>query len=147
MIRPRDSADAALLADLKDAGLLTPDILEGMEIAADRPEDGTLNEYLLAGAKLVSEEAWLLWLIRRHGCHRYGRIGWRDEALTWARSGLPPEGNLPFRPCADGQHALLAVMRPDRIVASERRYPGTTWLRAAATLTEMRDLHAAWTRR
>ncbi|HEX3728418.1 MAG TPA: hypothetical protein VHV47_01345 [Opitutaceae bacterium] len=147
MIRLRQPADAALLADLKDAGLLTPDILEGMEAAAGRPEEATLNEYLLAGAERVSEEAWLAWLIRRHGCHRYGRVSWRAEAQAWARSGLPPEGNLPCRACADGRHALLAVMRPDRIAASERRYPGLIWLRAAATLPEMRDLHSAWMRR
>ncbi|HVW22031.1 MAG TPA: hypothetical protein VHC86_12525 [Opitutaceae bacterium] len=146
MIRVRGAADATLLADLREAGLLTPDILEGMAAAAGHPEEATLNEYLLAGAELVPEAAWLSWLIRRHGCHRYGRVGWREEAEAWARSGLPPEGNLPCRRCADGRHALLAVLRPDRIAASERRYPGPVWLRAAATLPEMRELHAVWAR-
>jgi hypothetical protein len=151
MIHFIDSArDGELLAELKDESVLAPDVIARIDESMGRPESGTLNDFLLAGADLIPEKAWLSWLIRRHGCHRFGHVAWLDEAAAWAGGGVPPEGNLPVRRCVDGG-ILLAVLRPDRLPATVRwlipTVPGQAASRlhlAAATLREMRKLRSAW---
>jgi hypothetical protein len=136
------AADGELMAELRDAGLVAPDAIERIDALMGRPETGTLNEFLLAGAAVIPERPWLTWLIRRHGCHRFGRVAWPGEAGAWARAELPADGNLPYRECED-HSLLLAVLRPDLLAATGRRWPGRLH-RAAATLAEIRALHAAW---
>lgn len=134
--------DGALAAELRDAGLLAPDIDERIERALGRPEVGTLDDYLLAGADCVPEGPWLAWLIRRHGCHRFGRVGWSEQAGALAADGPPPGGNLPYRRCPGGA-LLVAVLRPDRRQETVRAHPAGPLLWAAATLRELRALHQA----
>jgi hypothetical protein len=111
-----------------------------------RPESGTLNEFLLAGADFISENNWISWLIRRYGCHRFTRAVWRNECAAWARDSLPPDGNLPYRRCDDGA-VLVAVLRPDRREVTAKRFGEQTTIHwSASTLRELRDLHAAWRR-
>ncbi len=136
------AVDGELMAELRDAGLLDPALIERIDAAMGRPETGTLNAFLLGGADFIAENAWLFWLIREHGCHRFGRVGWRPEAGGWSRAGPPPDGNLPYRSCADAG-CLVAVLRPDLWVETSRRWPGPLH-RAAATLKELRTLQAAW---
>jgi hypothetical protein len=138
-------ADAGMLAELKEEGILTPDVIARTDAAMGHPESGTLNDFLLAAAVLIPEETWLAWLIRRHGCHRFGRVAWRDEAAPWAIPGAPPDGNLPWRRCADGA-ILVAVLRPDLLAAARSRLAPCRVHSAAATLNEMKLLFAAWTR-
>jgi hypothetical protein len=136
------AADGELMAELRDAGILAPDVIDRIDALLGRPETGTLNEFLLAGAEIIPEKPWLTWLIRRHGCHRFGRVGWRGEKAAWAQRDRPKEGNLPYRECED-HSLLLAVLRPDLLEITSRQWPAPLH-RAAATLTELRDLQAAW---
>jgi hypothetical protein len=145
MMHFMERADGAWLAELREAGLLTPDLTERIDAAMGRPESGTLNDFLMAGADILSAEAWLSWLIRRYGCHRFGRAVWREEAASWACSPAPADGNLPLRTCADGS-LVVAVLRPDRREATAGRYPERKLHWAAASLREMRDLHTVWRR-
>jgi len=135
--------DGELLAELKDDSVLAPDIIARIDAAMGRPESGTLNDFLLAGADVIPERTWLSWLIRRHGCHRFGLVAWHDEAAGWARGGVPPEPNLPYRRCADGA-ILVAVLRPDRLRVTAGRWQAPRLHWAAATLREMRNLRSAW---
>jgi hypothetical protein len=137
------AVDGEWMAELKDAGLLAPDQIDRIDERMGRPESGSLNAFLLAGADLVPEKPWLTWLIRRHGCHRYGAAVWRGEPLAWQPTGIASDGNLPYRQCED-QRLLVAVLRPDLLPATGARLQPRSWLRAAATLREMRDLHRAW---
>ncbi len=138
-------ADGALAGELREAGLLAPHLIDRIDAALGRPETGTLDAFLLAGAACIPERAWLSWLIRRHGCHRFGRVAWSDDVAEIARDGFPPEGNLPFRRCADGT-LLTALFRPDRREATARRFTSFRLAWAAATLEEVRELHASWRR-
>ena len=142
---PPGSGDAEFLADLKEAGILTPDVIERIDASLGRPENGTLDGFLVAGADFVRTDHWLSWLIRSHGCHRFGRVNWREEAAEWARTGAPSEANIPYRRCGDGS-LLVAVLRPDRLPASAERWRTSRLLRAAATLGEIRELKSAWVR-
>lgn len=135
------SADGRLLAELKDAGVLSPDIIEQIYAAMGRPENGTLDEFLQAGADFIRENDWLSWLIRRHGCHRFGRAIRHETATLWEECGLPADGNFPYRRCGTG-HVLVAVSRPDRFEGTQRRVKGFRPLWAAATLREILDLRA-----
>src|ERR1019366_4079099 len=114
------AGDGPFFAELRESGILAPDVIDRINESMGRPESGTLNDFLLAGADLIPEKPWLSWLIRRHGCHRFGRVVWHEEALGWAHEGLPPEGNLPFRQNAPGR-LLVAVLRPDCREATSRR--------------------------
>jgi hypothetical protein len=146
MMHFHDTAvDGEWLAELKEAGLLTPDVMESIDAAMGRPESGTLNDFLLAGADVISENNWLSWLIRRYGCHRFTRAVWREPDAAWAQGPIPPDGNLPYRRCADGA-VLVAVLRPDRREATIKRFGEQSVHWSASTLREMRDLHAAWRR-
>jgi hypothetical protein len=137
------AADGELMAELRDAGILAPDAIDRIDALLGRPEIGTLNEFLLAGAEIIPEKPWLTWLIRRHGCHRFGRVTWQAEAAAWAQRDRPAEGNLPYRECED--HSLLvAVLRPDLLALTSSQW-SVPLHRAAATLAELRELHAAWT--
>jgi len=135
--------DGELMAELRDAGVLAPDMIDRIEAAMGRPECGTLNDFLLAGADIIPAQPWLSWLIRRHGCHRFGRVAWHDEAGAWVRDGPSADGNLPFRRGAP-DCALVAVLRPDCREATSRwvKVPRLHW--AAGTLGEIRQLHLAW---
>jgi hypothetical protein len=117
--------------------------MESIDRDLDRPETGTLNEFLLAGADFISEPDWLSWLIRQHECHRFGRVTGPAETLAFAPGGPGSEGNPPFRRDAAG-HPWVAVLRPDRWAETVTRLGGPPPRRAAATLTELRDLHDAW---
>ncbi len=136
------AADGELMAELRDAGLLAPDVIERIDALMGRPETGTLNDFLLAGAEIIPEKPWLTWLIRRYGCHRLGRVAWQGESAPWAQGDLPEEGNLPYREC-DDRSLLVAVLRPDLLEATMKRWP-VPLHRGAATLGEMRALQAAW---
>jgi hypothetical protein len=138
------AADGEFLAELREAGLVTPDVIEQVDARLGRPEMGTLNEFLLAGADSIPEKPWLTWLIRRHGCHRFGRVEWPEDSASWARAEPPEDGNLPYRQCRD-RSLLLAVLRPDLLAARPPPWSGTCH-RAAATLAEIRSLQAAWRR-
>ena len=139
-------ADGELLAELKDAGVLTPDVIERIDAQLGHPETGSLNEFLLAGAALIPSGEWLSWLIRQHGCHRFGRVTWHEEAAAWLPAGILPEGNLAYRPTADGR-PMIALLRPDfRAATAERfRSPSPVW--AAATLSEIGALRSVWAHR
>ena len=131
------------MAELRDTGVLAPDLIDRIDAAMGRPESGTLSDFLLAGADLIPEKPWLSWLIRRHRCHRFGRVLWHEEALDWARDGLPSTGNLPFRKGEPGC-VLVAVLRPDCLEATSRSFPAARLHWAAGTLGEIRQLHLAW---
>jgi hypothetical protein len=137
------AADNEMLAELRDALVLSPDVIERIDSAMGRPESGTLNDFLLAGAEIVPERPWLFHLIRRHGCHRFGRVGWHGEAAPCSGGGWPDDGNAPYRRCADGSF-LLAILRPDHLPATLGRMKPARLHRAAATLCEIRDLRTAW---
>lgn len=136
-------ADRELLAELKEAGILTPDAIDRIDASLGRPEAGTLNEFLLAGAGIVRENDWLSWLIRRHGCHRFGRVAWHDEAMRWRPAGDSVGFNLPFRESADG-HPMVAVLRPDGLPAAAQVLRCARPIWAAATLEEIRYLRSEW---
>ena len=132
-------ADGPLLAELKEAGILSPDVVPRIDAVLGPRECASLNQYLLAGAEFIAEAGWLAWLIRRHGCHRFGRVVWHPDAAPWVQGELPAHGNLPYRSAGDGG-ALVAVLRPDRMDSGN---PATAhW--AAATLGEVAALHSAW---
>ena len=137
--------DGELMAELRDTGVLTPDLIDRIDAAMGRPESGTLNDFLLAGASLIPEQPWISWLVRRHGCHRFGRVRWQEEAAEWARAGLGNTGNLPFRRGPSGC-VLVAVLRPDSLEETARDFPGTRLCWAAGSLTEIQRLHVAWRR-
>ena len=139
------AADGPCLAELREVGVLAPDVIEKIDARMGRPETGTLNEFLLAGTELVPESAWLTWLIRRHGCHRFGRVQWNAETTAWLKEASSTEGNLPYRRCVDGA-LLVAVLRPDVMSTTARRWPNVRLHGAAATLRELRDIHANWQR-
>ncbi len=137
---PDPAGDGArLVAELKDEGLLTPAVIARVGEAMGAREPAGLNAFLLAGADLIPEKPWLSWLIRRHGCHRFGRVCARLDAAGDEAVGRPPDGNAPYRRCADGS-VLVAVMRPDLMPGTADRLKGLRLHRAAATLREMRDL-------
>lgn len=137
------SIDGPCLAELREVGVLTPDVIERIDESIGRPETGTLNEFLLVGTDLIPEGAWLTWLIRRHGCHRFGRVQWHRDTAMWAKEASPAEGNLPYRSCADGV-LLVAVLRPDVMPMTIQRWPTVRLHGAAATLRELRELHQHW---
>jgi len=137
------AADGELLAELKEFGILNPDTIGRIDLSLGRPESCTLNDLLMAGERVIPEKDWLSWLIRRHGCHRFGRVAWRPEASAWARPEMAAEHNLTYRQTADGR-PIVAVLRPDATAATAERLAGPRPLWAAATLTEIRALRAAW---
>ncbi len=137
--------DGLLLAELKDSGVLTPDAIDRIHGEMGRPETGTLSEFLLSGAGCIPEKPWLYWLIRRHGCHRFGRVALRGDAAGIRAEDGAGDGNLPFRVCADGG-LLVAVLRPDLRAATARRLAPLRLDWAAATLAELKALGEAWRR-
>ncbi len=137
------AVDGPLLAELREVGVLTPEVMDRIDERMGRPETGTLNEFLLAGADFIAEGVWLTWLIRRHRCHRFGRVRWNQEIATWANEASLTEGNLPYRRCTDGA-MLVAVLRPDAMKLTSQRWPATRLHAAAATLRELHDLHQQW---
>jgi hypothetical protein len=137
------AVDGELLAELKDAGVLTPDAIDRIHLEMGRPECGTLSEFLLAGAGIVPEKPWLYWLIRRHGCHRFGRVILEEGEAVCTGAAPQAEDNLPYRQCTDGA-LLVAVLRPDRTAATAQRLAPRRLHWAAGTLAEMRDLRASW---
>jgi hypothetical protein len=140
-LEPR--ADADLLAELRDAGLLTPETIERIDVRMGRPESGRLDDFLLAGAGDIPAPDWIAWLIRRHGCHRFGPVRW-NEALGRGPQIEPVDSpNLPYGMSRDGG-LLVAVLRPDLRSALERRRLAPRLLWAAATLRECADLRSAW---
>jgi hypothetical protein len=136
-------ADSGLLGDLKDAGLLDPGTLERIHESMGRPESGSLTDFLLAGAEFVPEKPWLCWLVRRHGCHRFGRVVWHGEDVGWGADTVPADANLPYRPTPEG-NLLVAVLRPDLLAATAGRLAPRRPLWAAGTLLELRELRQAW---
>ena len=135
--------DGECLAELRDMSVLTPDILDQIDARLGRRERGTLNEILLGGADLIPEGPWLTWLIRRHHCHRFGRVKWKEAMAALGKGGPIGDGNLPYQRCVDGS-LLLAVMRPDLLPSAMDFWKAATTHLAAASLVEMRELYAAW---
>jgi hypothetical protein len=134
--------DGVLLGDLKDAGVLDPGTIERIHEAMGRPESGSLTEFFLAGAEFIPEKPWLYWLIRRHSCHRFGRVTWLAEDEAWAGDPVPKDANLPYRQTPEGA-LLIAVLRPDFLAATAKRLAPRTLLWAAGTPVELRDLRDA----
>jgi hypothetical protein len=139
------STDEALASELRESGILTPDVIERIDAALGRPEHCDLDDFLLSGAEIIKAADWLSWLIRRHGCHRFGRVAWHEDAREWLRGGMPDDLNLPYRRCADGR-PLVAVLRPDKVTLTVERMRKETPVWAAATLAEVRALKIAWER-
>jgi hypothetical protein len=131
--------DDSLLAELKDAEVLDPGSIERIHEAMGRPESGSLTEFLLAGADIIPGNPWLTWLIRRHGCHRFGRVSWRQGEAGWGIAPAAMGPNLPYRRTTEGVF-LVAVLRPDLLAATAKRLSPHRLLRAAGTLSELRDL-------
>ena len=110
-MRFRDCADERLLDDLRDASVLTPDIASRIHAAMGHPENATLDEFLLAGADHIPETEWITWLIRRHDCHRFGRVRLEESEIGGLPLVPPAEPNRPYRSCRDGS-LLVARFRP-----------------------------------
>jgi hypothetical protein len=138
--------DGEFMAELRDASLLPPDILERIDAAMGRPETGTLDELLLAGADAISEPDWIAWLIRRHGCHRFGPVIRAAAVGARVHGEVAGLSNLPYEVSADGG-LLMATLRPDRRAEAAERFRAPRLLWAAATLRESRSLRSAWSAR
>jgi hypothetical protein len=136
-------ADGELMAELREVSLLSPDILERIDARMGQPETGTLDDLLLAGADWICEPDWISWLIRRHGCHRFGPVSWAKETGFRARGEVAALSNLPYRVSADGG-LLIATLRPDRRAEAAASFPAPRLLWAAATLRETRTLRSEW---
>jgi hypothetical protein len=134
--------DGELLAELKDAGVLAPPVIDRTHREMGRPESGTLNDFLLAGADIIPEQPWLGWLIRRHGCHRFGRVARHGHVPSWDRESFPSDGNLPYRQ-SSAAALLVAVLRPDLLAATSRRLAPARLHWAAGSLRELRELRVA----
>ena len=134
--------DDSLLAELKDAEVLDPGSIERIHEAMGRPESGSLTEFLLAGADVIPENPWLTWLIRRHGCHRFGRVSWRQGEAEWSVAPAAMGPNLPYRRTPEGV-LLVAVLRPDLLADTAKRLSPHRLLWAAGTLPELRGLRNA----
>jgi hypothetical protein len=139
-------ADAELLAELREVGLLTPENIERIDLRMGRPESGRLDDFLLAGAEDIPAADWIAWLIRRHGCHRFGPVRWNESCRRAPELDPGDSPNLPYGICRDGG-LLVAVLRPDLRDALEKRRLAPRLLWAAATLKESTDLRAAWSAR
>jgi hypothetical protein len=137
------STDENYVSELREAGVLTPDVMERIDAFLGQPEFCLLDEFLLSGADFIQSNEWISWLIRRHGCHRFGRICWPDDASAWKSEGVTADGNIPYRRCPNGR-VLVAVLRPDKLPATLERLKDSHPLWAAATLREIRDLRDAW---
>jgi hypothetical protein len=137
------STDENFISELKEAGVLAPDVMERIDISLGRPEHCLLDNFLLSGADFIKADEWISFLIRRHGCHRFGRVTWSDDVSAPATGDLPTDGNIPYRRCMDGR-AMVAVLRPDKLPATSERLKMSRPLWAAATLHEIRDLRNAW---
>lgn len=141
-----DKEDAALLAELRECGLVTPATVERISAELGRPESIALDRFLLAGRAWIDGHAWLAWLIRRRGCSRFGPVAANEVVFAAAGSrDLSAEPNLPYRMTADGR-TMFAVLRPDRRAATARRVAPGSALWAAATLDELHALREAWRR-
>ncbi|MGH7996512.1 MAG: hypothetical protein ACREFX_09190 [Opitutaceae bacterium] len=138
MITFFDERDAALFSELKECGLLVPSTAERIHAALGRPESASLDRFLLAGSALVDENAWLCWLIRRHGCSRFGPVRRREDSALPAEVD-PLEPNLPYRTTAAAEY-MIAVLRPDLREETLRRLKRPRALWAAATLGELNGL-------
>jgi hypothetical protein len=136
-------ADGGLLGELKDAGVLDPGTMERIHESMGRPESGTLSDFLLAGAELIPEKPWLYWLIRRHGCHRFGRVIRHAEEEPWRGAAGCGHPNLPYRRTSEGCW-LVAVLRPDQLADAARWLAPARLLWAAGTLPELRSLRDSW---
>jgi hypothetical protein len=136
------SADEILASELREAGILTPDVVERIDATLGRPEHCLLDDFLLSGAGFIRTNEWLSWLIRRHGCHRFGRVVRPVDGSAWTGIGMPADGNIPYRLCADGR-LLVAVLRPDKLQATFERLKDSRPLWAAATLREIGDLRTS----
>lgn len=132
MITFSDPAERELVAELKEAGLLTPIIMEQISRSLARSDRAGLDDFLLAGAPFIPERDWLSWLIRRHRCYRFGPVRLAADAETWKATVVGP--NLPYLQRPSGDH-LVGILRPD--------LPAGGW-RAAATLSELGELRKAW---
>lgn len=135
-----DPAERALLAELKEAAIITPAVTEAIQVALGRAEHYSFEEFLLAGAEAIDERHWLSWLIRQQNCLRFGPVVLDGaEAEGWpppAARDEPLPANLPYARLKSGAF-LYGVLRPDVAVEGYR---------AAATLTELRELRRAWER-
>ena len=135
--------DDGLLAELKDAGVLDPGSIERIHEAMGRPESGSLTDFLLAGSDVIPEGPWLTWLIRRYGCHRFGRVAWRpgEAECGVALGAIGP--NLPYRWATHGT-LMVAVLRPDQLAVTASLLAPRRLLWAAGTLLELRNLRNSW---
>lgn len=136
------SPDEILASELREAGILTPDVVERIDASLGRPEHCLLDDFLLSGANFIRTNEWLSWLIRRNGCHRFGRVVRPVDGSAWTGDGVPADGNIPYRYCADGR-LLVAVLRPDKMPATVERLKDSRPLWAAATLREIGELRAS----
>ncbi len=135
--------DGEFMAGLRDAGILTPDLIEKIDTVMGPPDSGALTNFLLAGAEIIPELAWLTWLIRRHGCHRVGAVALHSDTLSAITNRDSLGDNLPYRLTADDSF-LIAVVRPDRWAADTSIFAPRRCIKVAATLREARALRTAW---
>ncbi len=144
MMRFQNAArDGEFMAALRDAGILTPDLIEKIDAAMGRPDSGALTDFLLAGAEVIPELAWLTWLIRQHGCHRVGPVALQPDTLDAVTNREALGENLPYRFTADDSF-LIAVVRPDRWASDTANLAPRRCIKVAATLREARALRTAW---
>lgn len=144
MMRFQNSArDGEFMAGLRDAGILTPDLIDRIDAAMGRPDSGALTDFLLAGAEIIPELTWLTWLIRRHGCHRVGPVTLQSDTLAAITNRDTLGDNLPYRFTADDS-LLIALVRPDRWAEETQILTPRRCIKVAATLREARALRTAW---
>jgi hypothetical protein len=137
------SEDDLLVVELREAGLLTPEIIKKIDSTLTKPSPINLSEFLLAGADYINTGHWLSWLIRKKGCYRFGTVKWNDQAKLWSYQGLPSDANFPYLLSGE-ERGLVAVLRPDRLHVTAQRLRALRPLWAAATLSEIKALRNSW---
>jgi hypothetical protein len=137
------SEDFLLMSELREANILTPDIIRKIESSTPNAVYLNLSEFLISGAEHINESKWLTWLIRFKGCYRFGNVLWTDQAKLWSYQGLPSDSNFPYL-LTHEQRGIVAVLRPDRLAYTADRLKALRPFWAAATLLEIRLLRKSW---
>jgi|GEM_PF-456988 hypothetical protein len=137
------SEDYLLMSELREANILTPDIIRKIESSTPNALYLGLSELLISGAEHISESKWLTWLIRYKGCSRFGNVTWTDQARIWSYQGIPSDANFPYL-LTHEQRGIVAVLRPDRLNSTAERLKALRPFWAAATLLEIKFLRKSW---
>lgn len=137
------SEDDLFLLELRDVGIITPDITKKIEASLVRNSQINLSEFLIAGADYINQGQWLSYLIRFKGCYRFGAVNWNEQAKLWSYQGLPSDANFPYLLTGE-QRGMVAILRPDRLKETASRLKALRPLWAAPTLNEIKALRKAW---